>query len=348
LPLAEAKPVDLAMLQRVLAPEQQAIVFYHAGNELLAFVVSQTTLHTVRTLCTTDELLAAVDEWHFQLGRAEISADYRQRHAERFAQTLLAALRRLYDLTLAPLAPLLEAERLLLIPHGVLHQVPLHALWVGDRFLLELYECSYAPSASLAVQLLNNAESPAAWQKWAGLGLDDPAIPGARIEVETAASHFSESRMYLGEAANLAALHTAAQEADILHLATHGLFRPDNPFCSVLKLADGWVDVKMLYRLNLAARLVVLSACESGAVVVRGGDETIGLARGFLAAGARALLVSLWNVHDASAPKLMAAWYKALTAPAPRAAAALRTAQLESIRAGRHPYEWAPYLVIGG
>jgi CHAT domain-containing protein len=142
------------------------------------------------------------------------------------------------------------------------------------------------------------------------------------VEIEVAARHFSSHWLYQGEAASLAALRTAAQQADILHLATHGLFRPDNPFCSVLKLADGWADVRTLYELPLTAQLVVLSACESGAVAVRGGDEVIGLARGFLAAGARSLLVSLWNVHDASAASLMDELYGALTGSAPRPAVA--------------------------
>ena len=91
----------------------------------------------------------------------------------------------------------------------------------------------------------------------------------------------------------------------MLHIATHGLFRPDNPFFSALKLADGWIDVRQIYRLPLQARLVVLSACESGAVQIQGSDEVIGLARGFLGAGAETLVTSLWNVHDASAAALM-------------------------------------------
>jgi len=137
---------------------------------------------------------------------------------------------------------------------------------------------------------------------------------------------------------------------DVLHLATHGLFRPDNPFFSVLKLADGWVDVRTLYQLRLAARLVVLSACESGAGQVRGGDEVIGLARGFLAAGAQTLLVSLWNVHDATSAWLMDHFYRALVTPSARgesAADALRAAQCAAIRTGQHPYFWASFLVIG-
>ena len=133
----------------------------------------------------------------------------------------------------------------------------------------------------------------------------------------------------------------------MLHFATHGLFRPDNPFFSALKLADGWVDVREIYRLPLRARLVVLSACESGAVQVQGADETIGLVRGFLAAGAQSLVVSLWNVHDASAAQIMADFYRELMRQRLTPAAALRAAQRRAIRQDRHPYFWAPYTAIG-
>ena len=113
----------------------------------------------------------------------------------------------------------------------------------------------------------------------AGLAITDPSIPHARREVQTAATHFAQSQLFLDADAGRAGLRQAAAQADVLHIATHGLFRPDNPFFSALKLADGWLDVREIYRLPLSAGLVVLSACESGAGQVRGGDEVIGLAR---------------------------------------------------------------------
>jgi CHAT domain-containing protein/tetratricopeptide (TPR) repeat protein len=348
LPLPEATPVQLPDLQRALAPDQQAVAFFCAADEVMAFVVSQTDMHVVRRLSSPVALADAVSEWRFQIGRAELSSDYRARHAGHMAQAIERALALLYDLLVAKLAHLLTTPRLLFVPSGPLHQLPLHALWTGERYLLEAYECSYAPSASMAVRLLTAARGATAPTSWAGLALDDPAIPGARSEVEAAARYFSSHRLYVGETATLAGLEAAAQQADILHIATHGLFRPDNPFFSVLKLADSWVDVRTLYALPLAAKLVVLSACESGAGSVHGGDEVVGLARGFLAAGARSLLVSLWNVQDDSAVTLMDDFYQSLTEVGEaRPAAALRRAQLAAVRAGKHPYEWAPFALIG-
>jgi tetratricopeptide (TPR) repeat protein len=346
--LPEAQPVDLATLQGALAEDQQALLYYFAGDEILAFVVDRAGAQVFRALCSVPALEAAITEWRFQLGRAEMGIGSLARHAERFERGWRGALAQLYNLLIAPLATVLTAPRLLIVPHGSLHLTPFHALWDGQDFLLARFECSYAASATLAVRALQNPHR-APYRSWAGLALTDPAIPAAREEVEAAARHFAQAWLYLDDAADYDGLCAAAARAEVLHLATHGLFRADNPFFSVLKLADGWVDVRKLYRLPLAARLVVLSACESGAGQVRSGDEVIGLARGFLAGGAESLMVSLWNVHDASSAHLMKRFYTHLTAHAAdaRPAAALRSAQLEQLQQTVHPYFWAPYLMIG-
>jgi CHAT domain-containing protein len=302
-------------------------------------------VRNVATVSALDDVLAQV---RFQLGRVEIGANYMARHETRLLEGARAALHRLYGLIIAPLHAHLEAvapRRLLVIPYGALHLAPFHALWNGGQYLLESYEISYAASASLAVRRRSNGNGNLC--SLAGLALRDEAIPQAETEVRSAAQHFGEVQLYLDEEAGLAGLWEAAQSGDVLHIATHGVFRPDNPFFSALKLADGWIDVRTIYRLPLSARLVVLSACESGAVQVQGSDEAIGLARGFLGAGAESLVVSLWNVHDASAARLMDEFYTQLTTQNQRPAAALRAVQCEAARSNRHPYYWAPYVVMG-
>jgi CHAT domain-containing protein len=348
-PLAEAHPVDLAALQQTLAADQQALVYYVAGAEVLAFVVGRQSTQLFRHLCTVDRLEEALATWRFQLERAEMGEQLYGRHAERYQRAWQAALLRLYQLVIAPLAPALQTPRLLVIPFGSLHQLPFHALWDGESVLLERFEWTYAPSASIAVHTLLQRQPEQRWRSLAGLALTDAAIPAAQEEVKAAAGAFAHAHLYLDDQASLAGLQNAATVADVLHIATHGRFRPDNPFFSMLKLADGWVDVRSLYRLQLAARLVVLSACESGAGRVRGGDEVIGVARGFLAAGARSVIASLWNVHDASTAALMARFYACLTGSVPplRPAAALRAAQLHAASERRHPFYWASFLAIG-
>lgn len=348
--LLQSQPADLAMLQAALDPDQQALSYTMVGDEVFAFLVDHQHAQVFRRLCSVTELQAAQAELNFQLGRVELGNDYLARHAVRLQAALQAALGQLYRLLVAPMTTQLVCPRLLLIPYGSLHLLPFHALWDGQQYLVERFEFTYAPSAGVAIYCQTVTQPASRFTSFAGLAVGDVSIPQALAEVETAAHYFDAAWVYLGAAANHAGLQQAAQQADILHLATHGLFRPDNPFFSALKLADGWVDVRQLYRLPLAARLVVLSACQSGAGRVQGGDEVIGLVRGFLSAGAHTLLVSLWNVHDESAVHLMADFYRHLTTPGSQPiqpAAALRAAQLAAIQQDQHPYFWAPFLVIG-
>ncbi len=102
-----------------------------------------------------------------------------------------------------------------------------------------------------------------------------------------------------------------------MHLAAHGEARLDNPTFAHLQLADGQLTTADVFNLALDGALVTLSACETGRSVVTGGDELIGLARGFLYAGAATLVQSLWRVEDGSTARLMERFYRQ---PAPRPA----------------------------
>jgi CHAT domain-containing protein/tetratricopeptide (TPR) repeat protein len=344
--LAEAEPATLRTLQAALGSDEQALVYYRAGDEWMVFVVTAEAAQLVRRLCGAAELNTALADLRFQLGRVEVGEGYATRHAARLLHGARSTLQRLHDLLIAPVTEMLQCERLLIVPYGSLHLTPFHALWDGSHYLLEQFEVAYAPSASVEVVRRQRAPS-GALATLAAFALRDSAIPQAEHEVRTAANHFATVQLFIDADANGGALRTAAANCDVLHFATHGLFRPDNPFFSALKLADGWVDVHEIYRLPLRARLVILSACESGAVQVQGADEAIGLVRGFLGAGAQSLIVSLWNVHDASAAQIMAEFYTHLIGAKLAPAAALRAAQRHAIDLGRHPYYWAPYAAIG-
>jgi len=156
----------------------------------------------------------------------------------------------------------------------------------------------------------------------------------------------------LEETATLANLRAQVKGSRIIHLATHGEFRPDAPLFSSLYLADGPLTTTDVFNLELDAALVTLSACQSGASVVGGGDELVGLSRAFLYAGATSLLMSLWRVEDQATAQLMDGFYQNILA-GQRSAAALRQAQLNLLNSDegscyRHPYFWAPFFLVGG
>ena len=144
----------------------------------------------------------------------------------------------------------------------------------------------------------------------------------------------------------LAALRELGRVSKVVHIATHGYFREDNPLFSGVRLGDSFLTVQDIYDLQLPVDLITLSGCGTGLNVVAAGDELRGLVRGLLAAGARSALLSLWDVHDQSTAEFMTSFYEGLNAGLSKAVALQRAMALLRI-AHPHPYFWAPFVLIG-
>ena len=115
---------------------------------------------------------------------------------------------------------------------------------------------------------------------------------------------------------------------------------------SAFKLAGGWITALDLYGLRCEANLVTLSGCSSGMQAIAGADDLLGLVRGFLYAGARSLLLTLWPVNDESTSQLMKAFYKCWIGGMSKTAAIQRACQ--EVRSDfPHPFFWAPFVLIG-
>jgi CHAT domain-containing protein len=115
---------------------------------------------------------------------------------------------------------------------------------------------------------------------------------------------------------------------------------------SGFKLSDGWLTASDLFSMNCQTNLVALSGCKSGMSQVTGSDDLVGLMRGFLYAGARSLLVSLWNVDDRTTSQLMTRFYESWQNGCTRSAALAQA--MRSIRKDRpNPFYWAPFLLVG-
>jgi len=160
------------------------------------------------------------------------------------------------------------------------------------------------------------------------------------------------------EASRATMLNPEMAQYRIVHIATHGLLDSDHPFLSglVLSLVDdrgrpqsGFLGLQDIYNLELNADLVVLSGCETGLGKEIDGEGLVGLARGFMYAGARRVVASLWNADDAATSELMAKFYTAMERDGMRPAVALRQAQIEMWKQPRwsDPYYWAGFEIQG-
>jgi CHAT domain-containing protein len=261
---------------------------------------------------------------------------------------------KLYRLLFEPLVEQLAPyERLIIVPHGSLHYLPFHALHDGQAYLLQGYEFSYLPGSSM---LRYSREAKVADGGLLAMGHSYGGRLPYAVEEASTIGELWDGQLALEEAATLTRFVTAAPEQRILHLATHGDFRPDNPVFSGLALADGWLTTLDIFNQRLQASLVTLSACQTGRSVVAGGDELLGLMRAFLGAGAASLVATLWAVEDSSTAQIMEHFYRNL-AQGHTKGQALRDSQLSLIQAEsatgqvdgayRHPYFWAPFFLVG-
>lgn len=191
-------------------------------------------------------------------------------------------------------------------------------------------------------------------------GFSFSRLPYTRREVLGIGQLFPESerRLFLGAGATVGAVE--AEKLDrfrYIHFATHSFIDETAPYRSGILLSHspessgvGMLQMNEILRLKLNADLVTLSACSTGLGKVEGGEGILGLTRAFFYAGARNLTVSLWDVNDSATATLMKAYYENLNRGLP-AGAALRRAKLSMIRGKialwRHPYFWAPFVVVG-
>jgi CHAT domain-containing protein/tetratricopeptide (TPR) repeat protein len=316
------------------------IEYFSLGDRLVAFLVWRNTVKVVALPLG----IAAVQRLTQLLTlnmRSTVRANPTQ--LTPLMQNARQLLAQLYNGLIAPFAEALtDVQQLLFVPHGSLHYVPLHALYDGQHYLIERCPCRFLPSASLLTAIRPQSGA----QGMLSVGYSQQGrLPYVVDEAQAVAALFGGQTL-LEEQATLAEIRALAPTQAILHLATHGEFRPDNALFSGLALADGRLTTLDLFNMRLQASLVTLSACQTGQSVLGGGDELLGLMRALFYAGASSLLLSLWPVEDRQAAVLMQHVYQQLATGMGKAAA-VRMAQMASIAAGMHPYFWAPYMLVG-
>ena len=335
--------VGLAAIRSALPPDTLLLEYYEARDTFYACVVSREELQIV-PLTPVSRVRNLTRLLNFQLGKFRLGPEYQRTFAEPLLWATQTHLRELYAELIAPVRKLLTGRHLIVVPHGLLHHLPFQALLDGDRYLIDDFSISYAPSAS--VFYLCSAKEVRPAEQALILGIPDSLAPHILEEARAVAGALPNARLLLGDEATENCLRAYAPQSRFVHIATHGLFRQDNPMFSSIRLADSRLSVFDLYHLDLRAELVTLSGCSTGRNALVGGDELLGLLRGLLYAGAQSVLVTLWDVNDGSTADFMRLFYQRLSSGTPKAAALQQATQ--EIRARYpHPYYWAPFSLIG-
>lgn len=341
--LQQTGGITVSELQSFIQPGETVIEYYFDKDRLKIFLVDRQSFSIFEGPIGLDEIAAQVKMLRFHLDKFNYGAQYLTLHEERLLMNANDCLNRLWQALFAPIARHIRGEKLVFIPFGVLHNVPLSALFDGDQYLMDQFEIAQSPSAM--VFKLCAERSNRKFERAVILGSADEIAPQITNEIQAISELFPTSRCFTGAEATSQSLADNASNCDILHIASHAVFRQDNPMFSAFKLADGWLNFYDICSLKLPSSLVILSGCSTGASKVTAGDEMTGLARGFLSAGAATLVVSLWAVNDSSTAALMTTFYRKLREGV-STRGALRDAALETKSRHKHPYYWAPFVLM--
>ena len=263
---------------------------------------------------------------------------------------------KLYDLVIRPTLDDLNRSRiktLVFVPDGAFRNVPLSALYDGQRFLIEDYSIALTPG----LQLLNPRPLEQVKLKTIAAGLTEEVDGFAGLDFVNSELQEIESqvnsRLLVNKEFTSEALKKEIQYSDypIVHIATHGQFSSSIEDTFLL----AWDERININELNSilqtrsqenALELLVLSACETAT-----GDSraALGLAGMAVRAGARSTLATLWSVNDRATSELMSDFYRELSDKHLPKAEAVRQAQLTLLhnRWYRHPFYWAPYVLLG-
>ncbi len=356
---------DLGELQSKI-PAGTAVIEYLTGRNsqpTSAFILTSRSVRGV-VLPPADSLAGDLDRF--------LAATEHGSAGQELGQKLSLLLWRPVLDSLAP-----EITSLIIVPDGRLHRVPFDALPLADGSpTLDRYIISRAPSAVIALQLLPRPE-PEGPSRILALGdprfavevrQDDPEsevyrsgynetgglarLTGSSDEARTVARYSPNSVVRLRDQATETYLKSPVVGSfQIIHLATHALVDDQSPGRSSLALTpgngeDGFLGAAELSELKIGADLVVLSACRTAGGALIGGEGVQGLTAPLLAAGARAVIATLWPIGDQRTRALVKDLYDNLAA-GQTVGEALRTAKVSARKRGESPAVWAAFTLVG-
>ncbi len=375
----EAEIVTPARLNELLPDPTAAFLEYVVTPEkTLLFVITKTENHApVHTKVYTINVL--------QRDLSSRISNFRKQMASRHPDFRKEA-SDLHNLLIAPASAILQTKHnLVIVADDVLWKLPFQALLSPEgRYLLQDYSLSYVPSLTVLNEMKKLKKKKSASQSIKLFAMGNPSLetkvkeqvkqvyrdanldplPQAEIEVMELAKLYGDqqSTIYIGANAREDRVKSEAERYNFLHLATHGLLNDATPLYSQILLAqstsqeeDGMLEAWEILNLKLNADLVVLSACDTAMGKVGRGEGMIGLTWALFVAGVPTTVVSQWTVDSNSTTELMIQFHKRLRSnlsdstsksPVPDAlrAAALNLLQTDEYR---HPFYWAPFVVIG-
>ncbi|MBK7335693.1 MAG: tetratricopeptide repeat protein [Saprospirales bacterium] len=357
---------SLAQLQAKLSPKRETLIEYFLGDEkLFLFVVNPDTI-ALLSLPAGESLGNMVRELRRQIDEFDPLASNPASARSAYIQTA----RGLFEWLLAPAVPFFQSTSLTIVPDGLLGYLPFECLLTGGEtngswkslpYLIRDYQVSYQYAAGLLVSERPDSDLP---PKARMLALAPEFLPGGKLqplrfnreEVKTLRKRVA-GKFLLGAEATEDQFRKLAGQYRVIHLATHAQANDTIGAQSYLAfsqlqdtLENEFLFLRDLYNMRLNADLVVLSACETGMGEWQRGEGIVSLGRGFLYAGAKSIVTTLWSIDDEPSSLIMDGFYAHLKEGLPKDEA-LRMAKLDYLEENSalraHPLFWAAFIPLG-
>jgi CHAT domain-containing protein len=344
-----ARPLSLTEIQSRLPQQVQLVQYAVLPDRLAIWVVSGTRFELLEKPVTAAELEKKIDAYQASIVGAGRADGVRQ------------AARELYELLIPPG---LEAEKqVCVVPDKSLHQLAFASLVSPQgKYLLEDFALFYAPSASVMVLATENARRKEQVGNESLLSVGNPDfdreenpnladLRDAEAEAKGIAVVYRKSMELLGGEATKDKFLRSFAGVEVVHFAGHFVANRLSPSNSKLLFAGGELRASELGAYKLPkAKLVALSACETGFERYDKSEGAIGIARTLLALGAPLVVASQWKVDSEPTKDLMIAFHRNRKEKGITSAESLRQAQLEVMRRDKTkaPFYWAAFSLFGG
>ena len=359
-----AQPLTAAQIRERIPANVQLLQYAVLKNKVLIWIISREKFELVTSEVKKEDLTNKVEQLVSLITSHDLDRQDEMNDLSR----------ELYRTLIDPALSHLDKDRkVCIIPNKVLFNLPFNALLSPDnKYLLEEFILFYSSSANVFVLATQRAKDRFAGAENENLlsvgnpafdrqqlyGLED--LPDSAKEARSITADYSDFTLLVGEEATRAAFRKSMEGADIIHFAGHYLPHPEAPLLSALVMAKSSNEEKDNFFTNADlskerlphTKLVVLSACQTGAEGYYNGEGLVGLSRTFLALGVPLVVASQWSVDSEATAEIMKKFHRYRRQDKISSVEALRKAQLEMVNAPnerfRSPYYWASFAAFGG
>ncbi len=368
--------IEINELKNKLSSDEALVEYQIMDSSLYIFVLTEKDLFTIRT--SLDSSFYCSLDYILNLKNANVTTEKRD-DFNKFVKHS----RRLYNVLINPIYNNIKGNSLLIIPSGILGYLPFEILTKPDskvneldyrnlNYLIKEFPISYSYSSTLRFSSLFASRSYKTKldilfmaPEYDNTMIDSTnkslaklkKLPFALNEVENLHSEFG-GKVYSGADADKSRFMETAPSYDILHLAMHTLINDSMPMYSKLVFSqsaaneenDVFLNTSEIYKMNLRASMVTLSACNTGRGVLKKGEGIMSLARGFVFAGVPSVVMTLWEVQDETGLEIMQMYYKYLS-DGYKKDKAMQMAKIEVLNSSNmiksHPNYWSAYIITG-